>query len=38
MVGSCGVHASVSGQGPVEGFCEHGNESSGTIKDGKFDS
>jgi hypothetical protein len=26
----------VSGQGPVAGCCEHGNEPSGSIKGGKF--
>jgi hypothetical protein len=25
-MGSCGLHSSRSGQGPVAGSCEHGNE------------
>jgi hypothetical protein len=35
-VGSCGLDASGSGQGPVAGFCEHGNEPAGSIKVRKF--
>jgi hypothetical protein len=30
----CGMDASVSGQGAVEGSCEHGNKPSGSIKVG----
>jgi hypothetical protein len=36
MVGTCGIYASGSGLGLVAGFCEHGNEPSGSIKDGEF--
>jgi hypothetical protein len=36
MVGRCGLDASASGQGPVTGCCEHGNEPSGSIKGGEF--
>jgi hypothetical protein len=32
--GRCGLDASGSGQRPVAGFCEHGNEPSGFIKGG----
>jgi hypothetical protein len=32
----CGVDASASGDGPLAGFCEHGNEHSGSIKGGQF--
>jgi hypothetical protein len=28
----CGLDASASGQGPVSGACEHGNEPLGSIK------
>jgi hypothetical protein len=35
-MGTCGMDASGSGQGPVAGSFEHGNEPSGFIKDGKF--
>jgi hypothetical protein len=35
MVGRCGLHASGSGQGPVAGCCEHGNELYSTIKCGE---
>jgi hypothetical protein len=35
-VGRCGLHASGSRQGPVAGFCEHGDEPSGSIKGGEF--
>jgi hypothetical protein len=31
-MGWYGLDRSVSGQGPVEGSCEHGNELSGSIK------
>jgi hypothetical protein len=31
-VGRCGLDASGSGQGPVAGFYEHGNEPLGSIK------
>jgi hypothetical protein len=27
-----GMNSSGSGQGPVEGFCEHGNEPCGSVK------
>jgi hypothetical protein len=30
------VRASGSGYGPTGGFCEHGNEYSGSIKGGEF--
>jgi hypothetical protein len=32
----CGLDASSSGQGPVAGSCEHGNERSGSVKGGIF--
>jgi hypothetical protein len=32
-VGRCELDASGSGQGPVVGSCEHGNRSSGSMKD-----
>jgi hypothetical protein len=32
----CGLDLSGSGQVPVAGFCDHDNELSGSIKDGKF--
>jgi hypothetical protein len=32
MMESCGFDSSVSGQVPVEGSCEHGNEPSGSIR------
>jgi hypothetical protein len=32
----CGLDSSGSGQGPVAGCCEHGNETSGSIKGGEF--
>jgi hypothetical protein len=32
----CGLDASGSGLGAVVGSCEHGNESSGSIKGGEF--
>jgi hypothetical protein len=35
-VGSCGLDSSGSGQGPVAGCCEHGNEPSDSIKGGGF--
>jgi hypothetical protein len=31
-MGRYGLDSSDSGQGPVEGSCEHGNEPSGSIK------
>jgi hypothetical protein len=34
MLGAFGLESSGSGQGPVTGCCEHGNESSGSIKGG----
>jgi hypothetical protein len=34
--GRCGLDASGSGQGPVEGSSEHGNETSDSIKGGEF--
>jgi hypothetical protein len=36
QVGSCGLDASGSGYGPVEGSGERGNEPPGSIKGGKF--
>jgi hypothetical protein len=36
MGGSCGLHSSGSGEGPVAGSCEYGNEPSGSTKDGEF--
>jgi hypothetical protein len=36
MVVRCGLDASDSGYGPEAGFCEHGNETSGSIKGGEF--
>jgi hypothetical protein len=33
MVGRCGLDSAVSGQGPVEGFCEHGDEYRDYISD-----
>jgi len=33
---SCGPDASGSAEGPAVGPCEHGNEPSGSIKDGRF--
>jgi hypothetical protein len=35
-MGECGLDASESGQGPVVGSCEHGNEPSGFIKGEEF--
>jgi hypothetical protein len=32
----CGLGAYDSGQGPMMGFCEDGDEPSGFIKGGKF--
>jgi hypothetical protein len=32
----CGLDACGSGQGPVTGCCEHGNEPSGFNKGGEF--
>jgi len=34
MAERCGLDASGSGQGPVAGSCEHGDESLGSIKGG----
>jgi hypothetical protein len=31
-----GLNSSGSGYGPLAGFCEHGNEPSGSMKDGTF--
>jgi hypothetical protein len=31
------MNSCCSGFGPVAGSCEHGNEPSGSIKDGEFD-
>jgi hypothetical protein len=31
-VGCYGLNQTGSGQGPVEGSCEHGDESSGSLK------
>jgi hypothetical protein len=36
MVERCGLDASDAGQGPAAGFCEHGNEPSGSIKGWEF--
>jgi len=36
MVARCGPVSSCSGQGPVGGCCEHGNETLGSIKGGEF--
>jgi hypothetical protein len=35
-VGRCGVNSSGSEYGAVVGSCEHGNETSGSIKGAKF--
>jgi hypothetical protein len=35
-VGSCGLDSCGSGQGPVAGCCEDGNEPWGYIKGGSF--
>jgi hypothetical protein len=35
-VGRCGLDSSGTGQGPVAVSCEHGNETSGSIKGGEF--
>jgi hypothetical protein len=35
-VSRCGLDSSGSGEGPVAGSCEHGNEPSGSIKGGEF--
>jgi hypothetical protein len=35
-IGWEGLDSSGSGQGPVAGCCEHGNEPSGSIKGGEF--
>jgi hypothetical protein len=35
-VGRCGLDASGSGQRPVTGFSEYGNESSGSVNVGNF--
>jgi hypothetical protein len=34
--GRCGLHSAVSGQVPMAGSCEHGNEFSVSIKGGGF--
>jgi len=34
-VRSCGLDACCSVYGPMEGSCEHGNETSGSIKGGE---
>jgi hypothetical protein len=36
MAGLCGLEYSLSGYGPVVGFCERGNEYSSFMKGGKF--
>jgi hypothetical protein len=35
-VGSCVLDSRILGQGPVVGFCKHGNELSGPIKGRNF--
>jgi hypothetical protein len=35
-VGRCGLDSSGSGQGPVAGCCENGNEPLDSIKSGEF--
>jgi len=35
-MGYCELDTSDSGQGPVAGFCEHGNEPSCCTKGGEF--
>jgi hypothetical protein len=35
-MGSCGLDASDAGSRPVAGFCEHGNEPSGSKNGGNF--
>jgi len=35
-VGKCGLDTFGSGQGPVAGTSEHGNDPSGSIKGGEF--
>jgi hypothetical protein len=35
-VGSCELDSSGSRYGPLAGPCEHGNEPSGSIKEGEF--
>jgi hypothetical protein len=35
-VGDCGLDSCSSGWGPVVGFCERGDDPSGSIKEGKF--
>jgi len=35
-VGNCELDSSGSGLGPVVSRCEHGNEPSDSVKDGKF--
>jgi hypothetical protein len=32
----CGLDSSGSGYGPVAACCEHGNDTSGSIKGGEF--
>jgi hypothetical protein len=36
MMSGCVVDSTDSGQGHVKGFCEHGNKSWGSLKDGEF--
>jgi hypothetical protein len=35
-VSGCGLDMSGLGQGPLVGFCEHSNESSGSIRGREF--
>jgi hypothetical protein len=35
-VGGCGLDSSSSGQGPVAGPCEHGNEPLCSVKGGEY--
>jgi hypothetical protein len=35
-VGRCGLDVSGSGQRPVVGCCEHGNEPLGSVKGGQY--
>jgi hypothetical protein len=35
-VDRCGLDASELEQGPVAGYCDHGNEPSGSMKGGEF--
>jgi hypothetical protein len=36
MIGECGLDSSSSGYGSVTGFCEHGNEPSGSVEGGEY--